>query len=72
MAYSRGAPSVFDVWARTTGDESWAWSKLVHYFNKVGLLFAEDSFLEHVLTIAGWPGYTLSQTAKQGSDDSNA
>lgn len=34
MAYSRGAPSVFDQWASQLNDTAWSWSNMVRYFDK--------------------------------------
>ena len=34
MAYSRGAPSIFDQWAAHVQDPDWNWSNLVKYFDR--------------------------------------
>lgn len=35
MAFMRGSPGDYDLWAELIGDKSWGWDGLLPYFKKV-------------------------------------
>jgi choline dehydrogenase-like flavoprotein len=36
MAFTRGSPGDYDLWAELVGDDAWGWDGLLPYFKKVG------------------------------------
>lgn len=36
MAFTRGSPGDYDLWAELVGDDAWGWEGLLPYFKKVG------------------------------------